>query len=511
MLRPLLVGLALLAIVGWTVASRAAFGILPLGPDQGLYITIGEIIKHGGVPWRDAWDNKPPGTYYLYAAALTAGPDYSQECALSSRFIPTDGFHTRCAQIVLTAIDALWTLATVAAVWWIGRRTFGSGVGMVAALLCAYFISMAAIGHGGNTPDSLAVLPGTLAVAATLIYADSGRRSWLIVAGALAACAVLFKQTAGVVLLSLAIWVVLGKRSDLLALLGGASAVFALTLAVFAHLGALPDMTQQTLLWNERYVAAYGLAQLPLQAARQSFKVFTDSQAGLWLAALGALALLPRAVRGSDRRSALLLLWAAGCCLGLALGGARFFQYYYVSIVAPLSVAGGWALVWLWQRLTGSGRLWLAATSAGLVIFCGQLQARVFERVWYERLVSTVWTPEEFVGGSIKDDRASLFVWGNGSQVYALAGGRPASRFLHTLALSSDFGVTADVAQHRSELMSTLQANPPDHIALDTPWLKTTGTQAFPELDDLISREYVLDNNPSNPTVAGWQVYRRKG
>ena len=104
----------------------------------------------------------------------------------------------------------------------------------------------------------------------------------------------------------------------------------------------------------------------------------------------------------------------------------------------------------------------------------------MFERVWYERLVSTVWTPEEFVGGSLKDDRASLFVWGNGSQVYALAGGRPASRFLHTLALSSDFGVTADVAEHRRELMATLQANPPDHIALDTPWLKSTGTQPFP-------------------------------
>ena len=184
----ILVAAALVAIVGWTVASRAAFGILPLGPDQGLYITIGEIIKHGGVPWRDAWDNKPPGTYYLYAAALAAGPDDSQECTLTSRFIPTDGFHTRCAQIVLTAIDTLWTLATVAAVWWIGRRMFGPSVGVVAALLCAYFISMAAIGHGGNTPDSLAVLPGTLAVAATLSYAESGRRRWLVLAGAGSGC-----------------------------------------------------------------------------------------------------------------------------------------------------------------------------------------------------------------------------------------------------------------------------------------------------------------------------------
>jgi 4-amino-4-deoxy-L-arabinose transferase-like glycosyltransferase len=62
---------------------------------------------------------------------------------------------------VLTAIDTLWTLATVATVWWIGRYMFGPSVDVMSALLCACFISMAAIGHGGHTPDALAVRPGT--------------------------------------------------------------------------------------------------------------------------------------------------------------------------------------------------------------------------------------------------------------------------------------------------------------------------------------------------------------
>jgi 4-amino-4-deoxy-L-arabinose transferase-like glycosyltransferase len=509
--RGLLCAAAVLAILGWTLASRAAFGVLPLGPDQGLYITIGEEIKHGRVPWRDAWDNKPPGTYYLYAAALTLGPDYSQQCTLAGPLIPSQGFLIRCARFTLTAVDVLWTLAIVAATWWIGARLFGAAAGALAGLLCALFVNMASVAHGGNTPDDLALLPSTLAVAAALRYADSGRRSELVLAGVLGAAAALFKQTAVVVLLGLAFWTLLGphRQRDLPALALGALLVFGIAAAVFARLGVLGDLVDQTLRWNGRYVAAPGLAQIPLQAARQSLRVFTDSQGGLWLAALGGLALVPRALRG-NRRLALVLIWVVASCLGLALGGARFFAYYYVAIVPPLAVCGAFGLAELWRGSRAPGRAWLAVAGAALVVFCGQLQAHVFQRAWYERLVSTVWTPEEFVGGSIKGDPGTLFVWGNGSQVYAISGVRPASRYLHTLALSSDFGVTAQVAEHRRELMATLEAAPPDHIALDTPWLTTNGTQPFPELRALLDRDYTLANDPKNPTMAGWELYRLK-
>jgi len=508
--RGALSALAVVAMVGWVGAARAAFAVLPLGPDQGLYITIGELIKHGGVPYRDAWDNKPPGTYYLYAAVLSAGPDYVQECVLSGRLIPSKGFRARCAQIVLSAVDAVWALATAAAVWAVGRRLFGPSVGVLAALLCSVFVSMIPLAHGGNTPDLLALLPGTLAVAAALHYVDSGRRSWLLLAGVLGAIACLFKQTGIVILVAIGLWLVTRRAwRAALALSGAAAVVVLATAALFARLGALPDMVQQVVLWNGSYVASPGLAGLPLQAARQSFKVFMDSQSGLWLAALGAAPLVPRALRG-ETRLVLLAFWVVASVAGLALGGARFFQYYYVAIVPPLAVCGGWALAALWARVRDApGRVWLAAAAASLFVFSAQLQAHELQRAWYGRLVSTTWAPEEFVGGSLQGDRGSLFVWGNGSQVYALSGNRPAARFLHTLALSNDFARAADMAQHRRELMAAFAANPPDHIVLDTPWLSTVGTLDFPELRALLSRDYVLANDPTNPTVSGWEVYRR--
>ena len=38
----------------------------PLSRDQGTYLTMGKSLLHGSVLYRDLWDNKPPGIFYLY-------------------------------------------------------------------------------------------------------------------------------------------------------------------------------------------------------------------------------------------------------------------------------------------------------------------------------------------------------------------------------------------------------------------------------------------------------------
>jgi hypothetical protein len=38
------------------------------GRDQGTYLTIGRSLLQGRILYRDLWDNKPPGTFYVYAA-----------------------------------------------------------------------------------------------------------------------------------------------------------------------------------------------------------------------------------------------------------------------------------------------------------------------------------------------------------------------------------------------------------------------------------------------------------
>src|SRR5262245_45089762 len=37
------------------------------GRDQGIYATVAESMRNGGMPYRDAWDFKPPGIFAIYA------------------------------------------------------------------------------------------------------------------------------------------------------------------------------------------------------------------------------------------------------------------------------------------------------------------------------------------------------------------------------------------------------------------------------------------------------------
>ena len=39
------------------------------GRDQGIYAMVGRALLHGEMPYRDAWDFKPPGIFLIYASA----------------------------------------------------------------------------------------------------------------------------------------------------------------------------------------------------------------------------------------------------------------------------------------------------------------------------------------------------------------------------------------------------------------------------------------------------------
>ena len=49
--------------------------VQPLGPDQGIYAYVGQTIIEGGLPYRDAWDQKPPGLHAFYAVMWWLWPN----------------------------------------------------------------------------------------------------------------------------------------------------------------------------------------------------------------------------------------------------------------------------------------------------------------------------------------------------------------------------------------------------------------------------------------------------
>ena len=62
---------AWLRLACWIVVGLSALQILvfSFGRDQGIYALVGEGLLHGKLPYRDLWDFKPPGIFFVYALA----------------------------------------------------------------------------------------------------------------------------------------------------------------------------------------------------------------------------------------------------------------------------------------------------------------------------------------------------------------------------------------------------------------------------------------------------------
>src|SRR5262245_9971906 len=85
-------GISLLAI------AFLSFQILTFGygRDQGIYAMVADTIRRGGMPYRDAWDFKPPGIFAVYLVSrLLFGP-----AQVGIRILEVAGLLGMCAALV---------------------------------------------------------------------------------------------------------------------------------------------------------------------------------------------------------------------------------------------------------------------------------------------------------------------------------------------------------------------------------------------------------------------------
>ncbi len=93
------------------LACRLPSLVEPAGADQSLYSYTAQRVLAGGVPYRDAWDQKPPGIFFVYATMWRAG----------------DGEAVVAAADLVAAGVVAWLLVLL------GRRTFGATAGYLSA------------------------------------------------------------------------------------------------------------------------------------------------------------------------------------------------------------------------------------------------------------------------------------------------------------------------------------------------------------------------------------------
>jgi hypothetical protein len=492
------------------------------GRDQGIYAVVARTILEGGVPYRDAWDFKPPGVFFVYAGARL----------LFGR-----------AMYGIRILEVLGMLSLIPAFAILSRRFVGSAK---PALVAAALATMACVQlEFWNTaqPESFAAF----ALAWALVMATgpgAGQGSpvklrqgliWLF-AGVLYGTAGVFKpQLAGGLILTP--WLIglararagnaTGLRPILragLAPMGvmalGASLPIAAVVVYFLAQGALGWMIDTLFGFVPQYSKlSYTKLSLPALLGRGLLGsvVGYSRHNGFGLVLLAALPVLaPREREGIAHVLAVVLFPIVG--VGLQ---AKFFPYHYGTILPLVSLLGAWGCWKLWIRarhvllpllLTLAAACWLR--DPRIVPPC---QASLWDRNWvrlmlvfgYEEdrveLQDLLHTAADVRAG---DNRraaawiaehtradAPVFVWGFEPVIYDLAG-RPAStRYIYDVPQRVPWA-----GKHRRILLDDLRRRAPAIVVIEhaDSFRQVTGDTldsaralpAFPELAGLFSVHY---------------------
>ncbi|MCH2171118.1 glycosyltransferase family 39 protein [Myxococcota bacterium] len=318
-------------------AVRAPLLDVPLERDEGEYAYIAWRWLEGELPYREAFDQKPPLVFAAYASAfalLGVGVD------------------------AVRVLGVLWTAGTTLLLYMLVRRLGGPLPAAWSALLYGLASADPVLAATATNTELLMAFPTVAAALALWRGLQRGDRWNWILFGALAAIACGFKQVA---VTDMAWFTLFGLFSEPRAAgcwvrrwwrmvwigVGAAIAVAPVAL-VFGQGGAFSELLDATLWHNADYVgtqsAEQSLATLAGELARQA--------PGFWPLWTAALAGLVWPDGGTRRVRVLLLGWLVASAAGVSVG-AYYRAHYFIQALPPLCALAGLGLtrvLELWER-----------------------------------------------------------------------------------------------------------------------------------------------------------------
>ncbi len=315
----------LLALIAALLIVRLPSLVQPMGPDQGLYAYVGDRILHGGLAYRDAFDQKPPGIHYVYAGLR----------AISTR------------DVVVPAADLVAAALCAALLWLAGARIAGPLAGSVSALLFLLFSDPSFARYGGvRVRAQCETFIALFVTGAVVLGTGEAGSAGAFGAGVLIGATFALKYNAGlyaaVVLFAMIVTRTLRAR-DVASLAIGGLVVPALLLAVFWRGGALDDLYQSTIRYNLLYSSETYASRWEMVRYLVTFPIQHARVDGLWfLGGIGCVFLL---AAGFVRRAAWIpVVWVAAACVAIAINGSRNLPQYFVQAGPALALAAGVAI-----------------------------------------------------------------------------------------------------------------------------------------------------------------------
>jgi hypothetical protein len=309
--------------------------------DAGAYANIGRSLDLGGRLYDGIWDNKPPGMYWLSAAAMAGG-------ASALRM-----------QLAMCAIVALATLL----VGLLGWRLRDATTGIVAALLFAVVASVPNFAGDQLNAEIAGALPA-LAAMLVLLWRTPITVRRALAAGLLLGAALLFKATFladALAALSVPLLTAMAQRRRItradagayVAMLTGTAALCgaaAIAVAARGSLSALVDVLVHQDVRYAQWGQTAGADGLPLGDFTATPSALLRAVALSRLAAViaaGAVVAVLLARRG--RRSASIASFWLACDLAATMLDNRALTHYVQQAEPALALAAALAAISLWR------------------------------------------------------------------------------------------------------------------------------------------------------------------
>ena len=411
---------AAIGLVLLTIVTRIPALLHPKAiDDEGMYAVVANELVDGGKLYVDVVDRKPPLLFWTYAGVFKLAGKYNWKA--------------------LHILTVVWTLATMAGLYAIGRRLFDRATGLMSALLYCVFQPWATSKNLALNGELLMNLPIVWAWAIGLRRSSSFVRPSLFLAGALLGVAFLLKQPAAIAAVPLGFYLLLFARSrsgeapsmstaflQAASLTTGFFGVLNLAVLILWEQGTLRDaaywiFTDHTvphIFWLRAFLhtLAFIGACFPLVMGAV---IALRNKGDLW--------------QGKKPERAALLGLLGASAIGAA-AGARFYPHYYIQLILPLALLAAPYYARIWSKQTPPShwllnprvtQAWLALTA--ILFFIVHWIGLASQRELSE-------TGKYLLEHSAPDDR--IFVWGQSSNVYLEAQRRPACRYITTFPLT---------------------------------------------------------------------------
>jgi len=498
----------------------------PLGIDQSLWASAVRGMHRGQLLYRDVWEQRPPGIYWIYLTGF--------------RVLGWTPATVAWLDILASALTAMTLFA-------IGRALADGVTGATAAALYTVLTMPAWLyGHDGFLERSVCetFIAACVALAAwcAVRVRSTGSYAAALGIGLFAGAAVVLKPNAGLYWPALMIWIVAYRPGPLsrvwpyVAAAAAAAVVMpALAFAWLWHLGLLHDARVAIVDFNRFYVSeGFSASRYAVDFSKAVWlRIKTEP---LWTAgAVGAVAAVWQLAR--ERRlppaAGLAIAWGGAAALVIIVNGARLFNSYFIQTFAPLALLGAWFLVDALRGTRVRRMVALATTAvmAALLIQRGYVP-RVFEwvRADLDALRGRVdrLTYLERFGGygnnrgysaraneeladyvrahTVTDDR--IFLFGiNGAGVYFLADRLTAHRFLRVnFFVSTEF---PDEDFRLASVAADLAARRPQYLIFETLHAQSAMGRAVDDLKTDPSVVRLLSGYSREAQIEDFTLYRR--